>query len=73
MKKHSIKTVLAGLAAAALFILLAQLLALAIKFGFRIVLAVMENPVEALATAILFLLGIWVLDLVKKTDSPETK
>ena len=73
MKKYSLKKVLTGLAVAGIFILLAHLLSLAIKFGFRIILLMMENPVEALATSILFTLVIWAYSTIREWETPETK
>ena len=71
MKKHSIKTVLAGLAFAGVFFILVSLFIHAIKFFFRIMLLMMENPVEALATTVLVLLLGWVFSILNR--SSETK
>lgn len=73
MKKHSIKTVLAGLAIAGVFFILVGLFMQAIKFFFRITLVMMENPVEALATSVLALLLMWVFSVLNKSESAETK
>lgn len=73
MKKHSIKTVLAGLAIAGVFFILVGLFMQAIKFFFRITLVMMENPVEALATSVLVLLLMWVFSVLNKSESTETK
>lgn len=73
MKKHSIKTVLAGLAVAGAFFILVGLFMKAIKFFFRILLVMMQNPVEALATTVLVLLLMWVFSVLNKSESTETK
>jgi uncharacterized radical SAM superfamily protein len=73
MKKYSVKKVLAGLAVAVIFFILVGLFMKAIKFFFRILLVMMENPIEALATTVLVLLLMWVFSVINKSETTETK